>query len=68
MKNFTLSVLAALFLSACGNSAPATTVETDMPNTVTESVVVDSLTSELEAVEEEIDKNINALDDALNDL
>jgi len=67
MKNFTLSVLAALFLSACGNSAPAT-VETEVPSAAAEAVIVDSLSSELEAVEKEIDSNINALDEALNDL
>lgn len=67
MKNFTLSVLAALFLSACGNPAPPT-VETETSDAVTETVALDSLTSELEAVEQEIDNNINALEDALNDL
>lgn len=67
MKNFTLSVIAALFLSACGNSA-STSAETKVPDTATEAITVDSLTSELDAVEEEIDNNINALEDALNDL
>ena len=67
MKNFTLSVLAALFLCACGNSTPAT-VKTETPDTAIETVVVDSLTSELEAVEKEIDNNINDLENALNDL
>ena len=67
MKNFTLSILAVLFLSACGDSTTATT-ETEMPNAEKEAVIVDSLTSELETVEKEIDSNINALDDALKDL
>ena len=67
MKNLTTIIFAALLLSACGNSAPST-VDQEAQDAATETLAVDSLTSELDAIEKEIDNNIDALDDALNDL